>query len=340
MNKLAFAAAAIYGASLARAQTCSAQQPVPDQSLPYDVVQGEQIFNYLDACPQDNKITFEEFEALLADVGLDTSGDRAKIVRLYQLMDLDNNGSISLEELLQHYRYKNSPFDKLGSLPPFSDVQDSLFDYMRCRAKPASAASQDCDSIGYTREDLKLALPMLYTLDNIIDDHMSFENYVTHEFLIRDTNFNGVVEKWEQEKYDWHYKFIRGFWNYSKGEGNVRETIPDDGVMSFDQWNQQDNMMIKRDYPNTDIPQEAIDRRFNDFDADRNGELTWWEYWSDIQGADLQWYHWNTLYDQISQNDFGTPEYEQLTSDEIRDYYTALDEDGILTVDEIEAQVY
>ena len=189
----------------------------------------------MDACPEDNEVHFDEFLELAATVGLTDSGmDRDQIIRLYQMIDLDNNGEISLVELLQYYRAKNSPIDLKGSLPPFDSVKDEVFDYMRCRAMPASVVDQDCNASGYTREDLKLALPMLYTLDNIIGDHLSFENYVTHEFLLRDTDMNGVVEKWEQRRYDWHYKHIRGFWNYSKGAGNVRETIPDDGIMTFE----------------------------------------------------------------------------------------------------------
>lgn len=95
----------------------------------------------------------------------------------------------------------------------------------------------------------------MYPLHNIIGDRVSYESYARDEFRLRDTNYNGIVEPWEQDKYDWHYRFIRGFWNHSKGLGNLRETIPDNGIMTYDEWNQQDNMMIKRDYQNSDIPQ-------------------------------------------------------------------------------------
>ena len=120
---------------------------------------------------------------------------------------------------------------------------------MKCRASN-NAEGLDCSNNGYTREDLKLALPLLYGLDNIIDDHVSFEAYVSHEFRLRDIDYNGVVEDWEQRKHDWHYGFIRGFWNHSKGEGNVQETIIDNGILTYDQWMRQDNMMVKRDYKN------------------------------------------------------------------------------------------
>lgn len=77
----------------------------------------------------------------------------------------------------------------------------------------------------------------MYPLDNIIDDYVSFEAYAGLELALRDTNYNGIVEQWEQNKYDWHYKFIRGFWNNSKGAGNIQETLEDDGVMDFATWN-------------------------------------------------------------------------------------------------------
>ena len=169
------------------------------------------------------------------------------------MIDLDKNNEISLVELLKHYRVKYNPIDLQGSLPPFREVTNELFDYLRCPPKPASVA-QECTADGYTYEDLKAVLPIMYALDNIIGDRVSYEAYADHEFRIRDTNYNGVVEPWEQNKYDGHYKFIRGFWNYSKGAGNVRETIEDDGVMTMAEWNQQDNMMLKRDYRNSDIP--------------------------------------------------------------------------------------
>ena len=169
-------------------------------------------------------------------------------------MDLDNNSEISLVELLQHYRVKYYPVDLQGSLPPFTEVKDALYDYLRCRPKPSTDVDQECTATGYTKEDLKAVLPIMYVLDNIIGDRVSYEAYADHEFSIRDTNYNGIIEQWEQDKYDGHYKYIRGFWNYSKGAGNVRETIEDDGVMTRAQWNQQDNMMIKRDFPDSDIP--------------------------------------------------------------------------------------
>ena len=89
---------------------------------------GEQNFNYLDACPQDQKVTWEEFEALIADLGLQ-GADRAENVRIFQMMDLDNNREISLEELLQHFRAKYSPIDLQGNLAPFNQetIRDDVF---------------------------------------------------------------------------------------------------------------------------------------------------------------------------------------------------------------------
>lgn len=63
-------------------------------------------------------------------------------------------------------------------------------------------------------------------------------------------------------------------------------------------------MMLKRDYPNSDIPQSDLEGRFRYFDRNQNGELSWWEYWSTIQEDDLQFYHFHKLYRQIA----GDPE--------------------------------
>ena len=133
------------------------------------------------------------------------------------MMDLDNNSEISLEELLQYYRAKYDPIDLQGNQAPFDQqaIKDDVFELLYCRARD-NAEGKVC-SDGYTREDLKFALPQLYNLDNIIDDYKSFEAYVSHEFKLRDTNYNGKVEQWEHDKYNNHYKLIRGFWNQSKG---------------------------------------------------------------------------------------------------------------------------
>ena len=303
MNKISFAVAAVYGASMAKAQaTCQSTTAPPDQQMADKMALAEANFSYLDACVRDGKVTYEEFEALAGDIG-EGGRDRAENVRKYQLMDLNNDNEISLVELLQHYRVKYSPPDLQGSLPPFTERKDPLFDYIRCKPMPA-AVDQSCTVEGYTFEDLKAVLPMIYSLDNIINDRVSYEIYAMQEFKIRDTNYNGIVEPWEQDKYDWHYKFIRGFWNHSKGAGNVQETIEDDGKMTYEEWNKQDNMMLKRDYPNSDIPQSDLEGRFRYFDRNHDGELSWWEYWSTIQEDDLQFYHFHRLYMAIA----GDPE--------------------------------
>ena len=233
------------------------------------------------------------------------------------MIDLDNNNEISLVELLQHYRVKYNPIDLKGSLPPFKEVTNELFDYLRCRPKPSSDASQECTADGYTQEDLKAVLPSMYALDNIIGDYVSYEVYARDEFRIRDTNYNGKVERWEQDKHDSHYKFIRGFWNHSKGAGNVREVLEDNGIMTFDEWNKQDNMMLKRDYPNTDIPQHDLDGRFRYFDRNSDGELTWWEYWSTIQEDDLQYHHFHQLFYAIDKGVDGAGSDDKITRAEL-----------------------
>ena len=157
---------------------------------------------------------------MVGDIG-EGGADSADTQRKFELIDLDIDGEISLVELLRYYQVKYSPIDLQGSLPPFTEVRVALFDYLRCRPKPSTDLVQECTATGYTKEDLKAVLPLMYVLDNVIGDYLSYEAYVDHEFSIRDTNFNGIVEQWEQDKYDGHYKWIRGFWNYSKGAGNV-----------------------------------------------------------------------------------------------------------------------
>ena len=40
-------------------------------------------------------------------------------------------------------------------------------------------------------------LPIILPLGNIIGDHVSFEAYVNHEFALRDSNLNGIVDERE-----------------------------------------------------------------------------------------------------------------------------------------------
>ena len=81
-------------------------------------------------------------------------------------------------------------------MPPFRAIDKKVFDYLRCHTDVTAAEGQVCDE-GYTREDLKAVLPSLLPLDNILDDHASYEAYVSHEFALRDVDRNGIVEKWE-----------------------------------------------------------------------------------------------------------------------------------------------
>ena len=61
------------------------------------------------------------------------------------------------------------------------------------------------------------------------------------------------------------------------------ETLVDDGIMTFEQWNKQDNMMLRRDYaPDAVIPDFDLHSRFHYFDRNRDSQLSWWEYWSTI----------------------------------------------------------
>jgi len=41
-------------------------------------------------------------------------------------------------------------------------------------------------------------------------------------------------------------------------------------------------MMLKRDYPNSDIPEERINNSWRWFDKNVDGKLSWYEYWSTI----------------------------------------------------------
>ena len=247
MNKISFAVAAVYGASMAKAQACSAQEALPDQTMEDKMALAELNYSYLDACVQDGRVTYEEFEALIGDIG-EGGADRAENVRKFQMMDLDNNNEISLVELLQHYRVKYHPVDLDASLPPFDSHRYKLYNYTRCPPKPSTDTSE-CSTMGYTREDLKAVLPLMYSLTNIIDDYPSYETYVSREFDLRDYNRNGLVERWETEWHDWHYKKIRGYWNLSKGAGRVQATVPDNGFMTYDEFNKDDNMLITRFMP-------------------------------------------------------------------------------------------
>ena len=62
MNKLSFAVAAVYGASMAKAQ-CQATRPLPDQSQSDKMALAELNHAYLDACTEDGKVSYSECSA-------------------------------------------------------------------------------------------------------------------------------------------------------------------------------------------------------------------------------------------------------------------------------------
>lgn len=115
-------------------------------------------------------------------------------------MDLNNDNEISESELLRYHQVNNyDPIDLEGHLPPFTPIQGKVFDYLRCRPSlQATDASGLICAVGYTIEDLKAVLPSLLPLGNIIDDPVSFEAYVDHEFSLRDIDYDGTVQLWEQ----------------------------------------------------------------------------------------------------------------------------------------------
>ena len=69
--------------------------------------------------------------------------------------------------------------------------------------------------------------------------------------------------------------------------------------MTKEQWMQQDNKLVKRAYPNTDIPNLALENWFNSLDVNRDGVLTWWEYWTSNQQSHKQWYNFNPWFSEI-----------------------------------------
>jgi len=254
MNKISYASALVYMTAIARAQQiCQSQLPVPDPSAVENERQlGRLYFNYMDQCATDGQISYKEFTTFVENTRFNGYTPE-KNLRTFQMMDLNNDHVISESELMRYDQVNN--YDRLdleGNLPPYKAIKDRVFDYLRCYPSldaDADASGKICKA-GYSRADLKAVLPQLLPLDNILDDYVSYEAYVSHEFALRDFDRNGLAEASEQKEHDWHYAFIRGFWNYSKGEGDVRETIIDDGIMTFDTWMEKDNMMLTRDFPN------------------------------------------------------------------------------------------
>ena len=138
MNKqnLSVAVAAVYGASMAKAQ-CQSALPLPDQTQSDKMALAEQNHAYMDACVEDGKVSYTEFEALIADIG-EGGTNRAENVRKFQLMDLNNDNEISVRELLEYYRIKYNPINVGADLPPFSMDTHQLFNYMKCPPKPST----------------------------------------------------------------------------------------------------------------------------------------------------------------------------------------------------------
>ena len=147
MNKISFATAVVYAASTARAQTCQSQpdRTVPDEGQADQNQLGRLYFAYMDQCPTDQKISWEEFETFAGDTRL-AGYSREQNVRIFQMMDLNNDHHISESELVRYDQINNvAPLDLDGNLPPFRAIEKKVFDYLRCHTDVTAAEGQVCD---------------------------------------------------------------------------------------------------------------------------------------------------------------------------------------------------
>ena len=104
--------------------------------------------------------------------------------------------------------------------------------------------------------------------------------------------------------------------------------------MTKEQWMQQDNMLVKRAYPNGEIPTEVLENWFKNLDKNRDGMLTWWEYWTENQQSHKQWFSFNPWFSEIDQDDAPIGQ-GVLTEDEVRTYFTEQAAIGNISADQI-----
>ena len=107
-----------------------------------------------------------------------------------------------------------------------------------------------------------------------------------------------------------------GFWNHLKGRGALEEQIPNDSKMTWDEFNKQDNKLLLREYPQNNIPVEKLQRRFWSIDTDRDGELSWFEFFSQQQEDAVGHHNFLKLWKAINKNEDNV-----ISRDELDAYY-------------------
>ena len=93
--------------------------------------------------------------------------------------------------------------------PPFTDIKDSLFNYLDCVPNEADNG-KICDG-KFTRGDLALMLHKMYPNMEwdqgvYVDDLTSYQTFVSKEWHLRDYNGDGFVTRAEFDEYEAFYR--------------------------------------------------------------------------------------------------------------------------------------
>ena len=203
-------------------------------------------------------------------------------------------------------RIVNEPFDTQGVPQPYTAIQLDLFDYISTSIDVENGDVEVNDKI-ITRAELKAALPILFP-DEVQDDALLLREARLRnwDWIYQDDNwaFNVEIDQGEWGRYIHHYRFMRLFWNHQQGDVPADfETHDLNATLSFKQWNTQDNMWARRDYPpESIIPQGRLIGQFNNFDQNGDGLVTFDEAWDSIQQSDINYHQWREEFDQYDAN--------------------------------------
>ena len=110
-----------------------------------------------------------------------------------------------------------------------------------------------------------------------------------------------MVDKAEHDRFYYHYKVLRKFWNITKGYGaNIKIHEDDDDKLTWDQWNTQENPWMRhRLYKTGEIPIADMKDMWVLFDKDENMSLSFMEVWEMWQEDNIFWHKFKHYFKKL-----------------------------------------
>ena len=202
------------------------------------------------------------------------------LILIFSAFDLNRDQKISLKEFVKTNESFYAPMTShLEFREPWIEVSNQIYNYMDVYRKTSPTDLTPKHDKRVSKSDLKSRVPVFWP------EQIGNDDFVDRQFYLRDYNGDGMIDKNEHNRFNYHYKVLRKFWNISKGQGSKTEYVEgDDDIMTWVQWSDQDNPWLRsRNFKNknVEIPMAAFKDMWNKFNTDEDKmTLSFNEIWN------------------------------------------------------------